>query len=110
MKVGDFVVAVSGKDTKWAKHEEVVNLVRQCGHSLELRLITPLEIPESSRGSSSPCTPRTPMNMKGDSLSSHKSNRSRLSAPWIFMRKGSKEKTDKPEKRKELEEGETFQR
>lgn len=112
LKVGDFVVAVCGRDTKWAKHEEVVNYVRQCGNSLELRLTTPLEVPDSSRGSSSPCTPRSPMNMKGDSLSSHsiKSNRSRLSAPWIFMRKGSKEKSDRPEKSKELEDGEIFLR
>lgn len=112
LKVGDFVVAVCGKDTKWAKHEEVVNMVRKCGHSLELRLITPLEVPDTSRSSSSPCTPRSPIKMQGESLSSHssKSNRSRLSAPWIFMRKGSKEKTDKPEKSKELEDGDIFLR
>ena len=112
LKVGDFVVAVCGKDTKWAKHEEVVNMVRKCGDSLELRLITPLEVPDTSRSSSSPCTPRSPIKMQGDSLSSHssKSNRSRLSAPWIFMRKGSKEKTDKPEKSKELEDGDIFLR
>ena len=44
MKVGDFVVGVATADTKWAKHEEVVQLVRQAGSELRLTLITPMEI------------------------------------------------------------------
>lgn len=44
MKVGDFVVGVATADTKWAKHEEVVQLVRQAGIELRLQLITPIEI------------------------------------------------------------------
>ncbi|KAK3085289.1 hypothetical protein FSP39_001133 [Pinctada imbricata] len=109
LKVGDFVVAVGDKDTKWAKHEEVVSLVRQCGNHLELKLVTPdtplgSETPRSASGRSTPATPRR-MQSPRESIStqSNKSNRSRLSAPWIFMRKGSKEKQDKPEKSKEFE-------
>jgi hypothetical protein len=51
MKGGDFVVGVTEADTKWAKHEEVVQLVRQAGSELRLILITPMEInlPETNR-------------------------------------------------------------
>lgn len=51
--------------------------------------------------SSAPSTPRTPMRMvsPGASLSgaSNKSNKSRLSAPWIFAKKSSKDKDDRQE-------------
>ena len=51
MRVGDFVVGVATADTKWAKHEEVVQLVRQAGSELRLTLITPMEInlPDANR-------------------------------------------------------------
>lgn len=44
IRVGDFVVGVATVDTKWARHEEVVQLVRQAGTELRLVLITPMEI------------------------------------------------------------------
>lgn len=112
LKVGDLVVAVGEKDTKWAKHEEVVALVRQCGNHLELKLVTPNLSQDHDTSRSAPGTPNTPLRMQSPresiSTQSNKSNRSRLSAPWTFMRKGSKEKQDKPEKSKEMEDGEAF--
>ncbi|KAJ8303299.1 hypothetical protein KUTeg_019695 [Tegillarca granosa] len=114
LKVGDFVVAVGGKDTKWSKHEEVVKMVRQYGNHIELKVITPLNVLETTRRSSASSSPGTPAKMQSprDSVSSHsvKSNRSRLSAPWIFMRKGSREKPDKIERSKEVEDGDIFLR
>ena len=103
MKVGDFVVGVGTIDTKWAKHEEVVQYVRTAGNYLELRLITPmgpsyLEVSAEVRAStiSLPTSPVKLQNGRTGSLTSEKSNRSRLSAPWIFMRRNSsKEKTEK---------------
>lgn len=112
LKVGDLVVAVGEKDTKWAKHGEVVALVRQCGNHLELKLVTPNLSQDHDTSRSAPGTPNTPLRMQSPresiSTQSNKSNRSRLSAPWTFMRKGSKEKQDKPEKSKEMEDGEAF--
>lgn len=106
------MVAVGETDTKWAKHEEVVTLVRQCGNHLVLRLVTPSTPLDQDPSRSAPGTPNTPLRMQSPresiSTQSNKSNRSRLSAPWIFMRKGSKEKQDKPEKSKEMEDGEAF--
>lgn len=106
------MVAVGEKDTKWAKHEEVVALVRQCGNHLELKLVTPNLSQDHDTSRSAPGTPNTPLRMQSPpesiSTQSNKSNRSRLSAPWTFMRKGSKEKQDKPEKSKEMEDGEAF--
>ena len=99
INVGDFVVAVGGCDTKWAKHDEVVNLVRKAGSHLVLKLITPMNQDCLEAGpASAPSTPRTPMRMVPSSsslsASSNKSNKSRLSAPWIFAKKGSKDKDD----------------
>lgn len=106
------MVAVGEKDTKWAKHEEVVALVRQCSNHLELKLVTPNLSQDHDTSRSAPGTPNTPLRMQSPresiSTQSNKSNRSRLSAPWTFMRKGSKEKQDKPEKSKEMEDGEAF--
>ncbi|KAK7114719.1 rhophilin-1-like [Littorina saxatilis] len=103
MKVGDFVVGVATADTKWAKHEEVVQLVRQAGSELRLTLITPMEInlPEVSnaRPFNTISLPTSPVNGKlrsrRDSASSDRSNRSRLSAPWIFRRTSSRDKADR---------------
>lgn len=100
IKVGDYIVAVGDVDTKRAKHDEVVCLVRKCGANLRLKLITPLndENPENAGPASTPSTPKQPLKMQspGHSLSgqSSKSSKSRLSAPWIFAKKGSKDKDD----------------
>ena len=114
IKVGDYLFAVGGVDTRWAKHDEVVNLVRKSGNHLKLRLITPMnpEITEGQRPPSAPSTPGTPMRMVSPSQSvsavSSKSNKSRLSAPWIFNKKGSKDKEDKDTKSMESDDGEIF--
>lgn len=103
INIGDYIVAVGDSDTKWAKHDEVVNLVRKSGIHLVLRLITPMNQDCLEPGpASAPSTPRTPMRMATSAASSlsaasSKSNKSRLSAPWIFAKKGSKDKDDKVE-------------
>lgn len=40
---GDILVTISGKDVKWLPHEEVVQLIREAGNSLNLGLVTPCE-------------------------------------------------------------------
>lgn len=104
MQVGDFVVGVATADTKWAKHEEVVQLVRQAGIELRLTLITPMEInlPDisSTRPFATISLPTSPIHngkarSRRDSASSDRSNRSRLSAPWIFRRTSSRDKADR---------------
>ncbi|KAL4234355.1 Rhophilin-2 [Mactra antiquata] len=100
INVGDYIVAVGDTDTKWSKHDEVVNLVRKAGRHLVLRLITPMNQECLEPTASAPSTPRTPMRMVNPgSLSgaSNKSNKSRLSAPWIFAKKSSKDKDDRQE-------------
>nr|KAG5712634.1 hypothetical protein BaRGS_029689 [Batillaria attramentaria] len=104
MQVGDFVVGVATADTKWAKHEEVVQLVRQAGIELRLTLITPMEInlPDVSatRPFATISLPTSPIHngkarSRRDSASSDRSNRSRLSAPWIFRRNSSRDKAER---------------
>ena len=100
INVGDYIVAVGDTVTKRAKHDEVVNLVRKAGATLKLRLITPMNDDglDAPGPASTPSTPKTPLRMQspGHSLSgaSSKSSKSRLSAPWIFAKKGSKDKDD----------------
>lgn len=114
IKVGDYLFAVGDTDTRWAKHDEVVNLVRKSGSHLILRLITPMnqDSLDSSRPPSAPSTPGTPMRMVSPSQSvsgvSSKSNKSRLSAPWIFAKKGSKDKEEKDNKSRESDDSELF--
>lgn len=48
MKVKDYIVGIGSVDTKWAKHDEVVKLVRQANLTLKLVLITPVPKPEAS--------------------------------------------------------------
>ncbi|KAH3770301.1 hypothetical protein DPMN_171585, partial [Dreissena polymorpha] len=98
---GDFIVAVGEVDTKRSRHDEVVNLVRQAGRNLILRLVTPMnqDCLEVGGAASAPSTPKTPQRMQspGHSMSgaSSKSGKSsRLSASWIFNRKGAKEKEE----------------
>ena len=41
--VGDFIVSVSDVDVKWARHEKVVAMIRDCGLSVRLSLVTPID-------------------------------------------------------------------
>ena len=70
------------------------------------------DIIESSQPPSAPSTPGTPMRMVSPSQSmsgvSSKSSKSRLSAPWIFTKKGSKDKEEKDNRSKESDDGEIF--
>lgn len=43
MKEGDFIVNIDDKDVKWASHEQVVRLIKQCGDSISLKLVTPMD-------------------------------------------------------------------
>ncbi|KAK0177946.1 hypothetical protein PV328_001939 [Microctonus aethiopoides] len=43
MKEGDFIVSIEDKDVKWASHEQVVRLIKQCGDSISLKLVTPMD-------------------------------------------------------------------
>ncbi|CAB0043672.1 unnamed protein product, partial [Trichogramma brassicae] len=43
MKEGDFIVNIADKDVKWAAHEQVVRLIKQCGDSISLKLVTPMD-------------------------------------------------------------------
>jgi len=41
--VGDFIVAVSDVNVKWARHEQVVRMIRDSGLSVRLSLVTPVD-------------------------------------------------------------------
>ncbi|KAL7304451.1 hypothetical protein TKK_0003246 [Trichogramma kaykai] len=43
MKEGDFIVSIADKDVKWAAHDQVVRLIKQCGDSISLKLVTPMD-------------------------------------------------------------------
>lgn len=43
LMIGDFLVAVGDRDVKWAKHDEVVKLIRDAGLKLALKVVTPLD-------------------------------------------------------------------
>ncbi|XP_023289396.1 rhophilin-2 [Orussus abietinus] len=43
MKEGDFIVSIGNKDAKWASHDQVVRLIKQCGDSISLKLVTPMD-------------------------------------------------------------------
>lgn len=43
MKEGDFIVNVAGTDVKWCTQEEVLHLIRSCGSTLDLKVITPMD-------------------------------------------------------------------
>lgn len=43
MKEGDFIVAISEEDVKWASHDQVVRLIKQCGDFINLKLVTPMD-------------------------------------------------------------------
>uniref|UniRef100_A0A8D8V8P2 Rhophilin-2 n=1 Tax=Cacopsylla melanoneura TaxID=428564 RepID=A0A8D8V8P2_9HEMI len=42
MKDGDFIVAIGDRDVKWSPHEEVVQLIKDAGKCLSLKLVTPM--------------------------------------------------------------------
>jgi hypothetical protein len=43
MKEGDFIVAIGDQDVKWSPHEDVVNLIKDAGDTLSLKLVTPMD-------------------------------------------------------------------
>ena len=43
MKEGDFIVSIGDKDVKWASHDQVVRLIKHCGDSISLKLVTPMD-------------------------------------------------------------------
>ncbi|CAG5118373.1 unnamed protein product, partial [Candidula unifasciata] len=104
MKVDDYIVGIGSVDTKWAKHDQVVKLVKQANLSLTLVLVTP--VPRSDTASSTPTStlslPRAPFeadphNQNTPTLERNKKNQNRTSAPWMFMRRSSsKDKNGAP--------------
>ena len=42
MKEGDYIVGINEHDVKWSPHDEVVSLIKGSGHSLKLRVVTPM--------------------------------------------------------------------
>lgn len=41
LREGDYIVAVDGQDCKWAKHGEVVHMLKSCSdRGVELRVVT----------------------------------------------------------------------
>lgn len=41
MREGDYIVAVDGKDCKWAKHGEVVHMLKSCSdRGVEISVVT----------------------------------------------------------------------
>lgn len=56
VKEGDFIVMIGSKDVKWSTHEEVVNLIKEAGDTISLKIVTPvdrnyLKPSKSSKGS-----------------------------------------------------------
>jgi hypothetical protein len=43
MKEGDFIVAIGDQDVKWSPHEDVVNIIKDAGDTLSLKLVTPMD-------------------------------------------------------------------
>ncbi|XP_058127310.1 rhophilin-2 [Anopheles ziemanni] len=43
IKEGDFIVELCGVDVKWYTLQQVLKLIRTCGNSLELKVITPMD-------------------------------------------------------------------
>ena len=53
---GDFIVHISHHDVKWAKHEDVVRLIRSFGNNLVLGIVTSLDRNYLSPRAVSECT------------------------------------------------------
>lgn len=98
--MGDFLVGINGVDTKWARHNDVVQLVRKAVDHMMVQLVTPVGKsyldPQRSPSTSSMSTP-TRMQSPSGSLASNPSTKGstkgRLSAPWVFIRKQSSRET-----------------
>ncbi|GAB6027157.1 hypothetical protein CHUAL_013914 [Chamberlinius hualienensis] len=104
VKEGDFIVTVGEKDTKWMKHEQVLNLIKSSCDTLQMKLVTPTDrnylrpLVDVAK-LPSPCSIRM---LKSDymvsptgSLSSTKSKDSQKKLTWNpFRRVASKEKQD----------------
>lgn len=43
VKEGDFIVSICERDVKWAPHDEVVQLIKNAGDSLSMKLVTPMD-------------------------------------------------------------------
>ena len=41
LKVGDWLISVSGNDVRYSLHDEVVKMVKESGDELELEVVTP---------------------------------------------------------------------
>ncbi|GFW50448.1 rhophilin-2 [Trichonephila clavipes] len=99
MKEGDFIVLIGNTGTKWMNHEEVVRLIRESGHELTLKVVTPIDLdylhPKSngSSASSSPAsnastlssTDLSRVNLRTNSSPFAKDKRRR--ATWNFFRR-----------------------
>ncbi|KAK9688363.1 PDZ domain [Popillia japonica] len=44
IKEGDFIVAIGDKDVKWSCHEDVVTLIKKFGNTLNMKLVTPMDV------------------------------------------------------------------
>ncbi|GFY65556.1 rhophilin-2 [Trichonephila inaurata madagascariensis] len=99
MKEGDFIVLIGNAGTKWMNHEEVVHLIRESGHELTLKVVTPIDLDylhpksNSSSASSSPAsnastlssTDLSRVNLRTNSSPFAKDKRRR--ATWNFFRR-----------------------
>ena len=45
MKEGDYIVGIDETDVKWSQHDEVVALIKASGHTLKLKMVTPMATP-----------------------------------------------------------------
>ncbi|XP_076352612.1 rhophilin-2-B-like isoform X1 [Tachypleus tridentatus] len=58
MVEGDFIISTGDKDTRWSQHEEVVELIKNTGNELTVKVITPLNqsflYPKTNSSSISP--------------------------------------------------------
>ncbi|XP_059171100.1 rhophilin-2-B-like [Physella acuta] len=95
MKVKDYIVAIGEVDTKWAKHDEVVTLVRHANLSLTLTLVTPVPKTETltQRPFSTISLPASPLKTQHQNHNAaterERKAQSRISAPWMFVRRNS---------------------
>lgn len=108
IKKGDLIVAIGEKDTKWSLHEELVQLVRDSGDHLTIKLATPMDDDiasvtdsSSSRRASTGASlsPSYTNNSISTKDSKNSKSKKRLSAPWVFMRKNSNKNINKIEKK-----------
>ncbi|XP_064467197.1 rhophilin-2-like isoform X3 [Ornithodoros turicata] len=100
VKEGDFIVAIGKTDTKWSTHDEVVQLIREAGHELTVRVITPMDrtylrqSPASSTSSSSSSSgvsssgSSSRLQSPNGSIASNKSKDGHKRLTWNFFRRG----------------------